>query len=305
MQTVTLRCGALHAEVLPAAGGSLTRFDWQHGEAIHALLRPWTAAPGAPLPTTSELACFALVPWSNRIDPAGFVFAGRHFAPAPNRPGEPCAIHGDGWQHPWRVVAQSGASVGLELDRRDIPAGSASPFSYVARLRYLLLEDGLQVTLEVTNMGAAPLPFGLGLHPWLERRPGVSVRAQARGTWTRDRLGLPQDAIDVPPEWDFSRAKALPDTHVDHLFRGWDGRAEVHWPDSGVSLAIEADMEYYILYAPAGRDFFCFEPVDHAINAHNLLSGAARNGLTVLAPGQTLSRRVRFRVQADPRLASA
>jgi aldose 1-epimerase len=66
-----------------------------------------------------------------------------------------------------------------------------------------------------------------------------------------------------------------------------------------VSLAIEADMGYYILYAPAGRDFFCFEPVDHAVNAHNLPRGVARNGLTILVPGQTLCRRVVFRVRGD------
>ena len=294
METVTLRCGALHAEVLPDAAGGLGRLDWQRGGESHALLRPYVQAPGAPLPTTSQLACFPLVPWSNRIDPDGFVFEGRKLTPAPNRPGEPCPIHGDGWQHPWRVGAQSASSVSLQLDRRD-----ASPFSYVARLRYLLFDHALRVTLEVTNTGKAPLPFGLGLHPWLERRPGVTLRALARGTWTRGALGLPEEPIAVPPEWDFSAVRALPSNHVDHVFRGWDGRAEVHWPDTGVSLAIEADMDYFILYAPVDRDFFCFEPVDHAINAHNLPGGAARNGLTVLAPGQTLSRRVSFRVHGD------
>jgi hypothetical protein len=120
----------------------------------------------------------------------------------------------------------------------------------VARLRYLLFDHALRVTLEVTNTGKAPLPFGLGLHPWLERRPGVTLRAPARGTWTRGPLGLPEESIAVPPEWDFTSARALPSNQVDHVFRGWDGRAEVHWPDTGVSLAIEADMDYYILYTP-------------------------------------------------------
>ena len=292
MQTVILRCGALRAEVLPETAGGLGRLDWQRGGETHALLRPFVHTPGAPPPTTSQLACFPLVPWSNRIDPEGFVFEGRSIAPAPNRPGEPCPIHGDGWQHPWCVEAQSGSGVSLLLDRR-----GAAPFAYVARMRYTLVEAALQVALEVTNTGAAPLPFGLGLHPWLERRDGVTLRAGARGTWTRGTLGLPQEAIAVPPEWDFTLAKALPAEHVDHVFRGWDGQAEVHWPDTRVSLAIEADMAYYILYAPAGTDFFCFEPVDHAINAHKLPGGAVRNGLTVLAPGQTLGRRVSFRVR--------
>lgn len=294
METISLHCGPLHAEVLPAAGGGLGRFDWQRGGATHALLRPYVHTPGAPLPAASQLACFPLVPWSNRIGPDGFVFEGRRIRPTPNRPGEPCPIHGDGWQYPWSVAARSAAGASLLLDRR-----GGAPYSYVARLRYALTDCALQVTLEVTNTGAARLPFGLGLHPWIERREGVTLRAHARGSWTRDTLGLPAEEIDLPPEWDFASGKPLPATPVDHAFCGWDGKAEVRWPDTGVSLAIEADMGYYILYAPAGRDFFCFEPVDHAVNAHNLPRGAARNGLTTLAPGQTLSRRVLLRVRGD------
>jgi aldose 1-epimerase len=290
MEVISLRCGPLHAEVLPGAAGALGRLDWQRGGQAHALLRPYVHTPGAPTPATSQLACFPLVPWSNRIDPAGFVFEGRRIALAPNRPGEPCPIHGDGWQHPWSVAAVSDTGVSLLLDRR-----AGAPFSYVARLRYALTESALQVTLEVSNTGAARLPFGLGLHPWLERREGVTLRAHARGVLPRGPLGLPLEAIDVPPEWHFSAARPLPATLVDHVFCGWDGRAEVHWPDTGVSLAIEADMGYYILYTPVDKEVFCFEPVDHAINAHNLPRGAARNGLSILAPGKTLSRRVSFR----------
>jgi aldose 1-epimerase len=293
MQVITLRSGGLLAEVLPAAAGGLGRLDWQAGGQTHSLLRPYVHAPGAPLPASSQLACFPLVPWSNRIDPAGFVFEGRAVTPAPNRAGEPCPIHGDGWQHPWTVGAQSSNGVSLTLDRRD-----GAPFSYVAQLRYLLTDSCLNVTLEVTNTGAAPLPFGLGLHPWIERREGVTLRARSRGTWKRGPLGLPAEEIALPAEWDFASARPLPQEQVDHVFCGWDGQAGITWPDTGITLGIEADMGYYILYTPAGAKFFCFEPVDHAINAHNLPGGATRNGLTVLAPGRTLSRRVSFRAGA-------
>ena len=290
MQVISLRSGPLHAEVLPGAGGGLGRLDWRGGGETHALLRPYVPIAGAPMPIPSQLACFPLVPWSNRIEPQGFVFEGRAITPAPNRPGEPCPIHGDGWQHPWSVQARSDSGVSLLLDRRD-----GFPFSYVARLRYTLLDTALNVTLEVTNTGSAPLPFGLGLHPWIERRDGVLLRARSRGTWTRGPLGLPADEIAVPPEWDFATARELPQGQVDHVFCGWDGEAEITWPDTGVKLGVHADMAYYILYAPPGANFFCFEPVDHAINAHNLPGGAVRNGLTTLAPGRTLARRVSFR----------
>lgn len=293
MQAITLRCGSLRADVLPAAGGGLARLDLVHGEAVLPVLRPLKLAAGA-TPTPSQLACFPLLPWSNRIAPDGFVWDERTIVPAPNRAGEPCPIHGDGWQQPWQVLAQSGAGVVLTLDRRH-----AAPFSYQACLRYVLEPSVLRVTLEVTNTGTHSLPFGLGLHPWLPRNGRVMLRAPARAVWRSGPDRLPREKAVVPEAWDFSAWRALPEQGVDNVFSGWDGQADLRWEESGLNLGIDADMSYYILYAPAGADFFCFEPVDHAINAHNLDGGAERNGLTRLEPGKTLKRRVSFHVSQD------
>ncbi|EGD00669.1 aldose 1-epimerase [Burkholderia sp. TJI49] len=61
-----------------------------------------------------------------------------------------------------------------------------------------------------------------------------------------------------------------------------------------------------MLYTPPGEDFFCFEPVDHPINAVNLPGGAAAHGMTLLAPGERLTRRFAFTVgRADPRNGAA
>lgn len=57
-----------------------------------------------------------------------------------------------------------------------------------------------------------------------------------------------------------------------------------------------------MLYTPPGEDFFCFEPVDHPINAVNLPGGATAHGMTLLAPGERLTRRFAFTVErADAR----
>ncbi|MFL6675225.1 MAG: aldose 1-epimerase [Massilia sp.] len=293
MQVISLRNGSLHAEVLPSAAGGLARLDWIAGGAAQPVLRGLDLAPGASPPTTSQLACFPLVPWSNRIGSGGFVFEERPIALSPNRPGEPYPIHGDGWQYPWTVHAQSATGASLLLDRR-----AGAPFSYLARLRYVLVNEALQVSLEVTNTGKAALPFGLGLHPWLPRTGKAMLRAPAGTAWTRGADGLPVEEIDVPGHWDFNALRELPRDAVDNVFGRWDGQAEVFWPESGLRLGIVADMSYYILYAPVGAGFFCFEPVDHAINAHHLPGGPVRNGLTVLAPGQTLKRQVSFTVAA-------
>ena len=75
------------------------------------------------------------------------------------------------------------------------------------------------------------------------------------------------------------------------------GLAAVEWPTRHLSLTIAATTDYYVLYTPPGEDFFCFEPVDHPINAVNLPGGADAHGMTVLAPGECLAREFRFIVE--------
>ena len=54
-----------------------------------------------------------------------------------------------------------------------------------------LTEDGLQVTLDVTNAGETDLPFGYGAHPYLtvgaSRRPNRPASARSPSTGTRAR----------------------------------------------------------------------------------------------------------------------
>ena len=284
---IELRSGGLRAVLLPGSGGALARLDW----CGTPVLRP--APDGLAQPLPGQLACFPLVPWSNRIAPDGFEFNGRRITPAPTREGEPCPIHGDGWRMPWQVVAQDDSSAALALDRSD-----SSPFAFTASIEYALAGSALRVTLRVVNRGAYALPFGLGLHPWLPFPEDARLQARADGVWLSGADRLPAERAVLPPAWNFGGAvpQSLPRDGVDHAFTGWDGRAQIDWPGRKLRLLIDADMAYFILYIPPGKDFFCFEPVDHAINAHNLPGGPPANGLSVLAPGQGLSRAVTFTV---------
>jgi len=267
---VTLRNASLHADVLPGVGGALARFDWiRHGDA-RAVFRPCPIPPVSP----SQVACFAMLPWANRLSPDKFGLA-------PNRAGEPCPIHGEGWQSAWEIQFQSATEVRLALDR-----SHGAPFSYRAELHYSLAEATLQVTLQVRNTGRTAMPFGVGLHPWFERNGDVQLQAAAGNTWQRDELGLPAEAMPLPEGWRFASAQSLPLDAVDHIFGGWDGAARIRLPQQGIDVAIAANMDYYILYAPAGAGFFCFEPVDHMINAHDQL----------IEPGDRLRRHVLFTV---------
>ncbi|MEW6759406.1 MAG: aldose 1-epimerase [Pseudomonadota bacterium] len=286
LERLALRNDCLLAEVLPQVGGGLARLDWLRGEERVPLLRGLPGDfDGMPLP--GQLACFPLLPWSNRMSPTGFAFEGVQHVPLPNREGEPCPIHGDGWQQRWRVAAHHDTSLTLSLDRWD-----ATPFAYTAELRYTLADDALVVELCVRNAGRSALPFGLGLHPWMPDPQGALLQAGARSVWMAGPDKLPLARQDIPLQWRFDNPSPLPQDGVDNVFEGWHGDARIAWPERGVALGVAADMDYFILYVPQGRDVFCFEPVDHPVNAHNL---PGQPGLTVLAPGATLRRRCVFR----------
>ena len=289
MPTLRLENRALRADVLPEAGGGLLRFDWLSDGDVVPLFRPGEVDAALQDPRT--LACFPLVPWSNRIGGGRFTFEGRVVEVPLTRDGEAYPLHGHGWLMPWRVVSQTAASVELAS-----VVDSGQPFRYAARLRYTLSADSLHVLLSVRNEGT-PLPFGLGLHPFFPRTPDVRLQARATAMWQAAPDHLPTVLQAPPADADFHKLRPLAAAaDINHSFEGWDGHAEIVWPDHRLSLSIAADTSRYVLYTPVGYDFFCFEPVDHAINAHNLPGLPEDHGLTILGTGQSLARSYQFTV---------
>lgn len=288
---LTLANEHLRIDLAPALGGGITRFEW-HGEgsAPTPILRGCESAqPGT---DPNALACYPLVPYSNRIGGARFQFDGREVAVPRNRTGEPLPIHGDGWLRSWHVTERGDTYATLALERE-----RAKPHAYRARLGYALEDATLSITLAVENAGDKPMPFGLGLHPFLARDKDTRLAAAASGLWLSGPDWLPLRHVPAPPAWTLGVAYPLPDALVNHAFTQWSGRAAVVWPRKRLSLTIAADADYYVLYTPPGEDFFCFEPVDHPINAVNLPGGACEHGMTVLAPGEKLERGFRFTVE--------
>ncbi|MET3653579.1 aldose 1-epimerase [Dyella japonica] len=285
---------ALAVGIRPSFGGGMAYLDAWHDGARLSLMRPLRApAMSDDAFEPNRLACYPLVPWSNRIDHGGFAMDGARVALAPNRNDDPYPIHGTGWQRAWQVEQQASEDVVLALD--DATPGA---YAYRAQQRYTLQGDTLRVALSVRNDGDAALPFGLGLHPFFLHHGGARLRASATQVWLNDgHSPMPVERAAVPATWDFRDGRALPGEELNHCFVGWDGQATIEWPGLGLALDIAADMDAFILYTPVGADFFCFEPVDHCIDAVHRPGGALANGMTRLAPGERLMRHVAFRVR--------
>jgi aldose 1-epimerase len=284
--------GVAEVAIVPDLGAGLAAYDLVGASGRAPLFRPCSDPSRA---GPFDLAFNLLVPWSNRISGGGFHFNGRFRPLAPNVSGEPFPIHGNGFSSHWGTGRTTADSAELSL-RSDGPGS----FRYEAHASYSLTAGALTVQLSVRNVGPEPLPFGLGFHPWIVRGARTQLRARAERVVLErsDHLPAGESWVAARPEWDFAGPRGLPSAWINNAFLGWDGRAQVLWPERRLKLDIEAGrpLSTYILYSPSAEaDFFCFEPVTHPVDAHNLSGGPEANGLSVLPPQESLSAACWFR----------
>ncbi|WP_306120352.1 MULTISPECIES: aldose 1-epimerase [unclassified Roseitalea] len=283
MDTVELAAGEARLSVVPSMGAGIADLSLTGADGrSRPVLRPWS---GRIEDGPFALACNLLVPFSNRIE-GGFSFGGARHDLEPNLAGEPFAIHGDGFQRRWAVAERSRTATTLVLED-----GAFGPLRYRAEITYALSADALLATLTMTSAAEAPLPFGLGFHPWFPRSAGTRLLFEADEVWLEDDRHLPTEKVPVNErgDWAFSAGAALPDGLINNAFAGWRGPAHVTQASEAVPCTVTAsdNLDVAIVYSPgAEADFFCFEPVSHPVDAHNM---DGLPGLAVLAPGEDLS----------------
>jgi len=104
---ISLTDGVLEAVVTPECGGGLAALRFEGADVMRPA-DPVALASRDPL----GLACFPLVPWSNRIGHGRFGFGGHAVALPRNMGDHPHAIHGHGWRAPWTVeMARDGEAI--------------------------------------------------------------------------------------------------------------------------------------------------------------------------------------------------
>jgi aldose 1-epimerase len=285
---VSLGDGIARCDVLPEAGGAVAGFWWERGGTRLDWLRP---ASGAALAGADPCAmgCFPLVPWGNRIRDGRFHFCGRDVRLESD---DPHALHGHGWRRAWHVADRGTAHVALEYRHE----ADEWPWPYTARQTVSLEHGCLGLTIELTNHGDEIMPAGLGFHPYFPLTPQLALQARTRGLWRTDPERLPC-AHEPPPPALAAGANAA-SLALDTVLTGWDGRAELTWPERRCRLALEASwpiLSFLAIYLPDARDYLCVEPMSHCADAINIArQGGENTGLRVLAPGMTRRASVRF-----------
>jgi aldose 1-epimerase len=247
-----------------------------------------------------QTSCYPLVPYSNRIAQGRFSFEGVEHRLALNFGDHPHSIHGNAWQKPWQVMEADEIRCRLLLIHR--PEGGQAkgwPFAYRAEQSFELSPEGLTLTLSLENEDHRPMPAGLGLHPFFPKRSGVRLQFAAERVYPNGEDSLPMDSTSVPENWNYRIMRELGEPRLDNCFTGWDGTARIAYIQEKIALSIEADrlFGHLVVYVPTGRDFFAVEPVSHLNDVINRPDSAG-HGLKVLKPGEHLTAKVRFGVEA-------
>jgi aldose 1-epimerase len=294
--------------LVPAMGGSVAAWTLDRtGFQFFDLFRPWDGADHEGDPLRIVRASYPLAPWSNRINDGGFSVGDTFHAVTPNAAGMPYPIHGDAWQQHWQYQQHGAASLDMTLESNQC---NGNPHHYRAVQTFTLVDGGMNQSLTVTHLGDVPLPYGLGLHPWLPRNEQTTLQAKVSGVWLSHADCLPKEhTADFPPSWDLNTSISAAGSLIDNCFSGWDGAASVTWPDQDLQLTLNqssvstevstysAAPSYLLVFRKATGNHFCLEPVSHPIDAFHQ---PGQPGLQMLSKGESLSLSVSWRFKTTP-----
>ncbi|HEY4277261.1 MAG TPA: aldose 1-epimerase [Conexibacter sp.] len=235
-----------------------------------------------------------LHPWANRLARDSYSAAGVAVdlpisAPGLHRDGNGLAIHGllpgaRDWQVEHADDLAAATSFTATFDFAAHPELLASfPFPHALRLEIALANRTLTVTTTLTATGETAVPVAYGFHPYLTL-PGTP-----RAQWQLelppmthlqlDDRGIPTGTSLTEP----SRRLGLGSRTFDDAYTEVEQGAELSLLDDHrrIDVTFEQGFPATQVFAPAGEDVVCFEPMTAPTNA--LVSG---KGLRLVAPGE-------------------
>jgi aldose 1-epimerase len=243
-----------------------------------------------------------LAPWANRLSEDAFFANGSKFRLNPDlgnirRDQNQKPIHGLLTFSPdWRVTAveadSDSASVTSRLEFWKHPELMAQfPFAHTIETTYRLHEGVLEVRTTIENLSAAPMPVGIGYHPYFQ------LHDAPRDQWkvhlaARDRLVLSKMVIPTgerkPVE--FPDPLPLAGVALDDVFGGLVRDASeratfsVEGAHEKISVIYGPKYTVAVVYAPPGRQFICFEPMSAITDGFNLAHAGVYKELQSIPP---------------------
>jgi len=229
-----------------------------------------------------------LAPWANRLSEDAFFANGVKYRLNPDlgnirRDQNQNPIHGLlNFSPYWTVGAieadADAAHVSSRLEFWKHPEMVAQfPFAHSIEMTYRLHEGVLEVRTAIENLSTDSMPVGIGYHPYLQ------LHDAPRDQWkvhlaAREHLALSAKFIPTgerkPVE--FTDPLPLAGVALDDVFGGLVRDASdratfsVEGAHEKISVIYGPKYTVAVVYAPAGRQFICFEPMSTITDGFNL-----------------------------------
>jgi aldose 1-epimerase len=290
---VTVSSGPLAATFLPELG--MLGISLRHrGEELLGLpggLDGYRAGDVTGLPL--------LAPWANRLGASRYEvedtvvdLGGLDL----HTDGHGLPIHGTMSAQPgWELVAVAQRSVASRFDFGAHPELLASfPFPHELRIDVAVDATTLGVTTTLVATSDRAVPVAFGYHPYLRlpavARGDVRLRLPARRHIELDDRGLPTGASHGEDPED----ERLGTRVFDDLYElGDDRRLALTGGGRRLTLVLGDGYRYAQVFAPAGAEFVCLEPMTAPVNA--LVDG----GYHLVPPGESFTARFDLHAEDD------
>lgn len=289
--------------ILPQTGGSIAFGRTQHEGAWYDVFRPTHETDYT---NSGKCASFVMVPWSNRIRDGKFIFNGQQYQlPINHKDGT--AIHGIGRDVEWTVRKQEAGRIELGMDTRKVKRYFPMPFTSKVDLR--LNGKKFSISIEIKNVGKAPMPAGMGHHPYFQRtlinsNDFAKIKIPYSHYFALENMMAIGEALPIPKNaiWDYQRLRLLGDKPLDHVLTKREGKQpiRIQYALSKRELIIRPDpiFEHLVFYAPLRENFFAIEPVTNVNDGFNLMNkGIEGHGVFILNPQERQKGKMIFEIK--------
>ncbi len=290
---VAIEAGGIRVEVAPEVGARLHRIRAFGHDVLRTppSVEAYRAAPFL-------WGAFVMVPWCNRVPDGRIDWGGEVVEVACNQAdnGVASAIHGLAYDRVWHADP-SGADATWRYQ-----GGDELPWRWSARQHTAVAADGergeVAVTLAVRNEGEAPMPDGIGLHPWFSAEGGLEVRLDADRVYRR--RGMIPEGAPVPVEGPTDlRQPRPPPWGMDDVFTGLgDPLAELGWPDRHLrcEIRVSPPVTHGVVCGVAAMGAVAVEAQTQTTDAYRRLRDGEPGGAQVVSPGDELEIVIRLAI---------
>lgn len=259
-------------EVVPARGGIVT--SWQlKGQEIFYLDQPRFSNPNLSVRGGMPI----LFPICGNLPDNTYTYEGQRFH---------LKQHGFARDLPWEVTAQTPTTLTLVLDSSELTQ-TDYPYNFQLSFTYKIEGSALKIHQHYFNRSRKPMPFSVGLHPYLltDDKDQLSFEIPASQAWDR----LTQETNSFTGLFDLSRDE------IDTALRPLSGQsAAITDRSRNLKIVLSYDTLYstLVFWTLKGQNFYCLEPWSGPRNALN-----TGEDLVHLAPETSLEALVTLNVE--------